>query len=57
MDVIVLHSFSLRSSFVPLGFTSKVFNKVVLTNFFKFHNGHSRGSVIRKGVNDNQFTK
>ena len=57
MDVSVLYSFSLRPSFVPLGFASKVFNEVVLTNFLRFHNGHSRGSVIRKCVNDNQFTK
>ena len=57
MDVSVLHSFSLRPSFAPLGFIGKVFNKTILTNFLKFHNGHSRESVIGKGVNDNQFTK
>ena len=57
MDVRVLHSFSLRPSFVPLGFIGKVFNETIVTNFLKFHNGHSRGSVIGKGVNDNQFTK
>ena len=57
MDVSVLHSFFLRSGFVPLGLTSKVFNEVVLINFLKFHNDHSRESVIRKDVNDNQFTK
>ena len=43
MDVRVLYTFSLRLGFVPLGFISKVFNEVILTNFLKFHNGHSRG--------------
>ena len=57
MNVSVLHSFSLHPGFIPLGFSSKVFNEAVLTNFLKFHNGHSRRSVIRKYVNDNQFTK
>ena len=57
MDASVLHFFSLRLNFVPLGFTSKVFNEAILTNFLKFHNGHSSGSVIRKYENDNQFTK
>ena len=57
MNVSVLHYFSLLSGFVSLGFTGKVFNEVVLTNFHKFHNGYSRGSVIRKSVNDNQFSK
>ena len=57
MDVTVLHSFSLRPSFVPLGFIDKVFNETILTNFLKFHNGNSKGSVTRKGVNDNQFTR
>ena len=57
MDVGVLHFFSLRLGFVPLVFTDKVFNVAILTNFLKFHNGHSRGGVIRKDVNDNQFIK
>ena len=57
MDISVLHSFSLRPGFVPLGFTDKVFNYTVLTNSLKFHNSHARGNVIRKRVNDNQFTK
>ena len=57
MDVSVLHYFSLRSSFVPLDFTGEVFNETVLINFLKFHNGHSMESVIRKCVNNNQFTK
>ena len=57
MDVSVSHSFSLDPGFFPLGFAGKVFNEVVLTNSLKFHDGHSRRSVIRKCVNDNQFTK
>ena len=57
MDVSVFDSFSFHPNFVQLGFIDKVFNKIVLTNFFKFHNNHSRGSIIRKNVNDNQFTK
>ena len=57
MDVSILHSFSLLLGFAPLGFTGKVFNEAVLTNFLKFHNGLSRGSVTRKYVNDNQFIK
>ena len=57
MDVSVLHSFSLLPGFVPLGSSGKVFNEAVLTNFLKFHNGLSRGSVTRKYVNDNQFIK
>ena len=47
----------LRPDFVSLGFTGKVFNEIVLTNFLKFHNRHSRGGVIRKSVNDTQTTK
>ena len=43
MDVSVLQSFSLISGFVPLGFTGKVLNDAVITNFLKFHNSHSRG--------------
>ena len=50
MDVSVLHSFSLYPGFVPLGFTGKVFNKVVLTNFLKFYYGHSRGSYKEMSV-------
>ena len=57
MDVSVLHSFSFRIGFVPQSFTSKVFIEAILTNFLKFHNGNSRGSVIKKCVNDNQFIK
>ena len=45
------------SRFCNSRFTGKVFNKTVLTNFLKSHNGHSRGSVIKKCVNDNQFTE
>ena len=56
MDVSVLYYFSLGPGFVPLDFTGKVFNEAVITNFLKFHNGYSRGSVIRKCVNDDQFT-
>ena len=48
MDVSVLHYFSLRPVFVPLGFTGKVFNEEVLTNFPKFHNGHSRGECYKE---------
>ena len=50
MNVSVLYYFSLRPSFIALGFTDKVLNETVITNFFKFYNGHSRGSVIRKYV-------
>ena len=49
--------FFLHPGFVPLGITGKVFNEAVITNFLKFHSGHSRGSAIRKGVNDIQSTK
>ena len=30
-DVSIMHSFSLCSGFIPLGFTGKVFNETVLT--------------------------
>ena len=30
-DVSILHSFSLRPGFIPLGFTGKVFNETLLT--------------------------
>ena len=56
MDISILHSFAFRPSFVPLGFIGKVFNKTILTYLHKFINGHLRGGVIRKCVNDNQFT-
>ena len=55
--MLMYYSFSLRLDFVPLDFTDKVFNEVVLTNFLEFHNSNSRENVIRKCVNDNQFTK
>ena len=35
----------------------KFFNETVLTNFLKFHNDHSMGSVIRRCMNDGQFPK
>ena len=57
MDVSVLHSFFFRPSFVPLDFIGNAFNKTVITNLLKFHNGHSRGSIVRKGMNDTQSTK
>ena len=33
-------------------FTGKIFNKTVVINSLRFHNGRLRGSVIRKCVND-----
>ena len=57
MNVSVMHFFSLHQGFFLVGFSSKVYNEAVLTNFLKFHNGHSRGSIVRKCMNDNQFTK
>ena len=57
MNVNVLHSFFLCPDFVILCFTSKVFNETVLTIFLKFYNDNSRGSVIRKYVNNIQYIK
>ena len=57
MDVSVLHSFFLHLGFVPLGFTSKIFNEAVLTNFLRSNNGHSKRECYKESVNDNQFTK
>ena len=42
---------------VPLNFIDNVFNEAILANFLKFYNGYSKESVIRKEVNDDEFTK
>ena len=42
---------------VPLNFIDNVFNETILTNFLKFYNGYSKESVIKKEVNDDEFTK
>ena len=52
--MLVYCTFFFRPSFVPFGFTDKVFNATILTNFLEFQ---FKEGVIRKCVDKTQFTK
>ena len=47
----ILHSFSLRPGFVPLGFTGKVFNETVVSNpkeYYTLFSVFSHGVFLSK---------